>query len=76
MCTSNIRHEDDNHTVIEQLMHNASTAIDETEVILAVRDLPDRVHAKLDDALEHLAESRQRLLEALEELPRVTGGRS
>lgn len=73
MCDTTIRHDQDDHSVIETAMHNASTLIDELDVILAVRSLPQMVTGPLRNAGEELVGVREHLLTALALLPTIGG---
>ena len=70
MCEATVRHDQSDHTVVEQVMHNLSTAIDELEVILATRKLSGPVIDGLQAARDNLEGPRSELLEALSRLPR------
>ena len=73
ICESTIRHGQDNYTVIEQVMHNASTALDELEVVRAIRVLPERVASSLLAAMDNFLAARNALIDALDALPKIGG---
>lgn len=69
MCQPTIRHNMNDHDIVEQLMHSAATLIDETEVVLATRRLPEKVVVKLRDLADSGVDARAAALAALNQLP-------
>lgn len=73
MCDTTIRHDLDDHSVVETAMHNASTLVDELDVILAVRSLPKFAADAVRNATGELVSVREHLLTALTLLPTIGG---
>lgn len=69
MCQPTIRHELNDHDIIEQLMHSAATLVDETEVVLATRVLDPSVANALRKVTDAAVDARSEALYALQKLP-------
>lgn len=76
MCQPTIRHQLDDHDIVEQLMHSAATLADETEVVLASRALPAGAAESLRNVVDTAVDARGHALSALAALPKIQGGPS
>ena len=70
MCAPTVNHNADLATVIEQVMHTATTGRDEAAVVVATRDLEPTVYEYVRDAITQFGNARTGLLTALGMLPR------
>jgi len=70
MCTTTINYADPLDVIVEQIMHNVSTAMDETEVLIATRAVSMGFKDRLLAAVGNLFEGRDHLLSALGSLPK------